>query len=60
MMHVGDIMSTVGVFSTVGESFVISVPHDTEHAHGTQITKDGIPHGTEHPHGTQDIPLHAS
>ena len=33
MMHVGDIMSTVGC----------SVPW------GTQITKDFSPHGTEHP-----------
>ena len=32
MIHVGDIMSTVGVFSTLG----------------TQMTKDFPPHGTEH------------
>ena len=53
------------VFSTMGggKSFVIWVPHGTEHPHGTydipphvswyplgtQISKDGIPHGTEHP-----------
>ena len=43
MIHVGDIMSTVG-----GEER--SVPL------GTQITKDCIPHGTEHPHVTHDIP----
>ena len=44
MIHVGDIMSTVGG----GEER--SVPL------GTQITKDCIPHGTEHPHVTHDIP----
>ena len=53
MMHVGDIMSTVGVFSTVGDiikhvgdilsTVGCSVPW------GSQITKDFSPHGTEHP-----------
>ena len=52
MMHVGDIMSTVGVFSEDLLSF--EYPHGTEHPHsthdiphmyphGTQITKDRIP-----------------
>ena len=41
---------TWGLMSTVeGKSFVIWIPHSTEHPHGTQISKDGIPHGTEHP-----------
>ena len=39
-MCVGDIMSTVGVFSTVGYS----------------NNKRFSPHSTEHPHGTHDIP----
>ena len=59
MMHVGDIMSTVGVFSTVGEKIfcylstttVLMISSHMYHdiPHGTQITKDGIPHGTEYP-----------
>ena len=62
MMHVGDIMSTVGVFSTVGRGggriFLLFVyPHGTEHSHGTHdiphiyhdITVIKIsPYGTEH------------
>ena len=35
----GDIMSTVGVFNTVGENLLLFV----------------YPHGTEHPHSTHDI-----
>ena len=54
MIHVGDIMSTVRVFSTVGYSNNKRLfPHGTQdNPHGTH----DIPHGTEHPHGTQDIP----
>ena len=40
MMHVGDIISTVGVFSTVGE----------------KLLSFEYPHGTEHSHGAHDIP----
>ena len=44
MIHVGDIMSTVGVFSTVEYSNNKRFsPYDTEHPHGTH----DIPHGTE-------------
>ena len=60
MIHVGDIMSIVGVFSTVGYSINKSFfSHGTEHPHGTQDNPHGshdIPQVTEHPHGTQDIP----
>ena len=71
MMHVGDLMSTMGVFSAVGDTILCNLStvweyHDTcggYHEYrwgcsvpwGTQITKDS-PHGTEHPHGTHDIP----
>ena len=41
MIHVGDIMSTVGGVQYRGV---------------TQITEDLFPHGTEHPYGTHDIP----
>ena len=53
----GDIMSTVG-----GKSFVIWVPHGTEHPHGTHDIPHmhhDIPHGTQRmvsPYGTHDIP----
>ena len=46
MMHVGDIMSTMGVFSTVGEKIFcyLSTAHGTHDIpHSTQISKDGIP-----------------
>ena len=64
MIHVGDIMSTVGVFSTVGGYHPLKFEycggyHDIcggYHEYrggcsvpwGTQITKDFFPHGTEH------------
>ena len=40
MMHVGDIMSTVRVFSTGGDLLLFEYPHGTEHLHVTQ----DIPH----------------
>ena len=43
MIHVGDIMSTMGVFRTVGYS-----NNKRSFLHGTH----DIPHGTEHSHGT--------
>ena len=58
-MHVGDILSTVGMISTVGD-ITINVGEHHEYRGGrsvlwgTQITK-GFPHVTEHPHGTHDI-----
>ena len=60
MIHVGDIPSTMGVFSTVGTQIIKDFPstvlntlhgtHDIPHVH------HDIPHSTEHPHGTQDNP----
>ena len=65
MMHVGYIMSTVGVFSTVGGYNPLKFEyfggyHGTYGGYheyhggcsvpwGTQVTKDLSPHGTEHP-----------
>ena len=58
MMHVGDIMSAMAMFSTVGENLLLfDYPHGTHDIphmyhdipHDTQITKDGIPQGTEQP-----------
>ena len=45
MMHVGDIMSTVGVFSSMGKVLLFGYPHGTEHPPLYLC----IPHGTEHP-----------
>ena len=57
----GDHDAHGGFMSTMeGKSFVIWVPHSTEHPHGTQISKDGIPHGTEHPPQYSWYPPHAS
>ena len=67
-----DIMSTVGVFSTVEENlFLFEYPMVLNSPtvlmmsptcimicpHGTQITKDGIPHCTEHPDVPHDSPM---
>ena len=49
MMHAADIMSNVGVFSTVGNTiFYLSTPATLNVPHGA--------HGIPHVHGTQDIP----
>ena len=64
----GDIMSTVGVFSTVAGYHPLKFEYRGGYHEycggcsvpwGTQITKDS-PHGTEHLPGTHDIPPHAS
>ena len=53
MMHVGDIMSTVRVFITVGKNLLsFEYPHGTEHPTVLMIS----PHMYYIPHGTQDIP----
>ena len=56
MIHVGDIMSTVGVFSTVGYSnnkrFSPTVLNTLHGTHDIPHVHHDIPHGTEHPHGT--------
>ena len=56
---VGDIMSTMEVFNTMGGYDLLQSEYRGgchEYLGGTQITKDCIPHGTEHPHSTHDIP----
>ena len=70
-MHVGDTMSTVGVFSTVGGYHPLKFEyrggyHDMWGYHeycggclvswGTQITKDFPPMVLNTPYGTHDIP----
>ena len=75
MMHVGDILSAVGVFSTVGD--IMSTVGDTilvieyrggyhKYCEGCSVpwgysnNKRFFPYGTEHSHGTHDIPPRAS
>ena len=64
MMHVGDIMSTVGE-----ECFVIWIPHGTEYSTVLMISQTCImisptvlklkrmvsPHSTDHPHSTHNV-----
>ena len=65
---VGDIMSTVGVIlSTVGMFSTVGRYHDARGGYheyrggcsvpwGEKSFVISVPHGTEHPHGTHDIP----
>ena len=61
MMYVGDILSTVGVFSTMGD-IMINVGEYLEHHGGVQYLGGKIlllfeySHNTEHTHGTHNIP----
>ena len=52
MIDVGDIMSTMGVFSKVGGNLMLfEYPHGTHdipHVHHESPTVLSIPHGTEH------------
>ena len=60
MIHVGDSMSTVEVFSTVGYSnnkrFPPTVLNTLHGTHDIPHMHHDSPHGTEHPHGTLDNP----
>ena len=57
----GDILSTVGVFSTVGENLLLfEYPTVLMIPHGTQISKDGIPDDThDMPHIHHDAPQYS-
>ena len=58
MMHVGDIVSIVGMFSIVGD--IMIYVGDIMSTVGENLLLFEYPHGTEHPHGTHDIPSHVS